>query len=199
MCAFANEPDDLAVHPVIRSILIHLWIGYDHPFVDGNGRTARALFYWSMLRRGYWLAEYLPISRILRKAPAQYSRAFQLTDSDDNDATYFVLHQLRAIQQAIHDLFGYLRRKSREVRELEALLQGRKDLNHRQLAVLARALRDPHDEITIKQHQRSHSVAYQTARADLLELAEKRLLVQRQAGKTFVFGVPADLEARLRR
>jgi len=43
-------------------------IGYDHPFVDGNGRTARALFYWAMLHDGYWLTRYLSVSSILRKA-----------------------------------------------------------------------------------------------------------------------------------
>ena len=49
-------------------------IGYDHPFADGNGRTARALFYWSLLRSGIWLAPYLPISQFLLAAPGQYSR-----------------------------------------------------------------------------------------------------------------------------
>src|SRR6266576_6923469 len=44
MCAFANERDEKAfMHPVIRAIVLHLWLAYDHPFVDGNGRTARAL------------------------------------------------------------------------------------------------------------------------------------------------------------
>lgn len=45
LCDFANEPGmNGFLHPVIRSILLHFWIAYDHPFVDGNGRTARALF-----------------------------------------------------------------------------------------------------------------------------------------------------------
>src|SRR6185312_15148519 len=54
LCDFANQSDDGEhfVHPVIRAILIHFQIGYDHPFVDGNGRTARTLFYWSLLRSG---------------------------------------------------------------------------------------------------------------------------------------------------
>ena len=70
MCrAFANglTPDKF-IHPVIRSMILHFWLAYDHPFVDGNGRTARALFYWSMLKYGYELFEFLSISRILLKA-----------------------------------------------------------------------------------------------------------------------------------
>ena len=49
LLAFANATDDAVfVHPVVRAILLHFMIGYEHPFVDGNGRTARALFYWAM-------------------------------------------------------------------------------------------------------------------------------------------------------
>jgi hypothetical protein len=75
------------VHPVLRAILLHFMIGYDHPFADGNGRTARALFYWSMARSGYWLMEYTSISHILRKAPARYMRAYLHTETDKNDTT----------------------------------------------------------------------------------------------------------------
>ena len=56
MCDFANrDPSDAFLHPVVKAILLHFWLAYDHPFIDGNGRTARALFYWSMLSQGYWL------------------------------------------------------------------------------------------------------------------------------------------------
>lgn len=77
MCDFANaKTPDFFVHPVIRGIILHFWLAYDHPFVDGNGRTARALFYWQMLHSGYWLFEFISISQFLRKAPVQYGTAF---------------------------------------------------------------------------------------------------------------------------
>jgi len=45
MCGFANEPDDgqSFMHPIIRSILLHFWLAYDHPFVDGMSYSAHAL------------------------------------------------------------------------------------------------------------------------------------------------------------
>ena len=105
LCAFANAIDgEPFVHPVIRAILLHYMVGYDHPFVDGNGRTARALFYWSLARSGYWRMEYVSISRLLRQAPAQYSRAYLHSEADDNDTTYFILHQLSIIKRAIEAL-----------------------------------------------------------------------------------------------
>jgi len=130
MCDFANGGHDGPfIPPAIRAILVHFWLAYDHPFVDGNGRTARALFYWSMLRQGYWLTEFISISRVLNKARAQYARAFLYTETDNNDATYFILHQLRVVRRAIDDVFDYLRRKSKEVRDLESRLERREDLN----------------------------------------------------------------------
>ena len=50
LCDFANNEDKDFIHPVIKGIIIHFLIGYIHPFNDGNGRTARALFYWYLLK-----------------------------------------------------------------------------------------------------------------------------------------------------
>jgi Fic family protein len=184
------------MHPVIRSILVHFWLSYDHPFSDGNGRTARALFYWSMLRQGYWLTEFLSISRILKKAPAQYARSFLYTESDDLDTTYFLLYQLSVMCRAIDELHEYLARKVREVRKAEELLRDT-NLNHRQLAVIGHALRNPDAEYTFRSHMTSHRVVYESARSDLLELEKLGLLVRTQIGRQFVFRPARDLSERL--
>jgi Fic family protein len=65
MCDFANQSDDSSpfVHPVIRGVILHFWLAYDHPFKDGNGRTARALFYWLMLNRGFGCFNLYPSPR----------------------------------------------------------------------------------------------------------------------------------------
>ena len=199
MCRFANGeigPEGF-LHPVIRAVLVHFWLAYDHPFVDGNGRTARALFYWSMLHEGYWLTEYLSISRILRKAPAKYGRSFLYTETDDNDATYFVLYQLEVVGRAIDELHEYLARKNAEVRQVERALKNAGGLNGRQLALLSHALRNPETAYTIEGHRRSHNVVYESARSDLLDLAARGYLMQRKVGRRFVFDAAADLPDRL--
>ena len=195
--AFANEASpDYYLHPVVRSILIHFWLAYDHPFVDGNGRVARALFYWSMLRHGYWLAEFLSISSILHDAPSKYARSFLYAETDDNDATYFVVYQLEVLERSIRELRDHLARKMRAARGLQHRLR-EIDLNHRQLALLTHALRHPDGEYTIQSHKNSHRIVYQTARTDLLDLSDRRLLVRVRRGRRFVFRVPGDLEERL--
>ena len=131
------------IHPVIRAIVVHFWLAYDHPFCDGNGRTARALFYWTMLRQGYELFEFISISSVINKARGQYERSFLLSESDDNDLTYFLLAQVKVIEQSIANLHAYLERKADQVAALQLRLEGVDGLNHRQLALLRHALRHP--------------------------------------------------------
>jgi len=200
LCEFANSATDTEpfIHPVVRAILIHFWLAYDHPFFDGNGRAARALFYWSMLRQGYWLTEFISISRVIKKARGQYDRAFVFSETDSNDTTYFLLNQLRVLRQAIDELTVYLKKKSQEVRDVEQKLRGRDDLNHRQLAILHHVLRHPDVKITIDGHQTSHRVVYQTARTDLLGLVERGFLEQSKLGKKLYFTPARDIQRKLK-
>ena len=198
LCAFANgESAEGFIHPVVRAVILHFWIGHDHPFVDGNGRTARAIFYWSMLRSGYWLTQYLSISNILHQAPAKYARAYCLAETAHSDLTYFLVYQLEVIQRAIAGLEEYLARKMAETREIESLLHGNSDLNHRQLVIVNDAIRDPLEPFTIQAQARRHRVSYQTARTDLLGLEQLGLFNSTRAGKKFVFSAVDDLSARL--
>lgn len=195
MCDFANgKTPDGFVHPVIRSIILHFWLAYDHPFVDGNGRTARALFYWSMLRHGFWLFEFISISQMLLKAPAKYGRAFLYTETDDNDLTYFILYHLEVIRRAIEGLHKYLKRKAQQLQAVERELRGVSVLNHRQRALVSHALRHPTHRYTIASHRLSHNVVYQTARSDLLDLSDRGLVHQGKIGRTLYFTPVKDLE-----
>lgn len=198
MCAFANgETPGYFVHPVLRSLILHFWLAYDHPFVDGNGRTARALFYWSMLRHGFWLFEYLSISSILRKAPKQYARSFLYTETDDNNLTYFLHYQIEVIQRALDGLHTYIETQSTRVRQMEQSLRGTVLLNHRQRALVAHLLRHPNQRYSIAEHQNSHAVSYQTARTDLFDLADRGVMEKRKAGKVWYFTAAPNFEAKL--
>lgn len=206
MCDFANGRNGGTgfIHPVVRAIVLHFWLAYDHPFVDGNGRTARALFYWSMASQGYWLCEFISISRILKQAPGKYARSFLYTETDENDVTYFILSQLNVILRAVDELFEYLNLRQRELRQTQRLIQSsrllRDQLNFRQLGIIRHAMKHPHFVYTIEAHRNSHNVSYATARSDLLKLAEAGLLEQKKGAKRLMlFVAPADLQQRIAR
>ncbi len=199
LCKFANgQGIGTFLHPVVRAIILHFWLAYDHPFVDGNGRTARAVFYWSMLSQGYWLAEFLAISRILTQAPIhQYARPFLYTETDDRDVTYFIMHQLRVTMKAISELEGYLQRKMAEIKRTESLIKQSVELNHRQIALLGHALRHPDQRYTVKSHSNSHNIVQQTARTDLLGLESRGLLIRQKIGKAYYFSPVENLIEKL--
>lgn len=198
LCKFANgDIDDGYLHPVIRAILCHFMIGYDHPFVDGNGRTARALFYWTMLRSGYWLAAYLSISNLLHEAPSRYSRAYEYVHADANDATYFLIHQLSILRRAADQLRSYIARQSERAASVAQYVKQRRDLNHRQEVLLDRALRGSQFEFTVIGHSTEFRVANATARSDLMGLVKRELFVRHGNHRKYFFRPAPDLQERL--
>jgi Fic family protein len=202
LCRFANDIEtEPFIHPVIRAILLHFWLGFVHPFEDGNGRTARALFYWSMASQKYWLCEFLPISRILRSSPSKYAKAFLYSENDGGDLSYFVIHQLETILKAIEDLHEYLKVKTHSIRKARQRLAYSPKLlsilKSRQLALVSYALDNPTMTFTVKRHQLHHEVTHQTARTDLMKLSELGFLEKSNIGRRFIFDVPDDLESRL--
>jgi Fic family protein len=199
LCAFANgEGDEAYLSPVLRAIAVHFMMGYDHYFEDGNGRTARALFYWTMLRNGYWLTEFLAISRILKQAPSKYAQSFLLTEQDDGDLTHFFIYHLNVITRAIDELHGYLAVKAEELRGLQRAINATPgEFNHRQLAVLEHATRHPDAVYTVDSHARSHHASGQTARNDLADLEKRGLLRRSKQGRRFAWVPAVDLADRL--
>ncbi len=203
-CDFANGKINSSrfIHPVVKAIILHFLFAYTHPFVDGNGRTARALFYWSMLKEGYWIIEFISISKILKKAPAKYGYSYLYTESDENDVTYFIDYQVSVIHRAIDEFREYLSRKINDIESTEKILKGNKKLkdklNYRQNSIIKHALKHPGYQYSIHEHMAIHGIAYDTSRRDLLALSDQlNLLIKIKDGKAFNFLSPSDLKERI--
>lgn len=176
LCDFANSKTSPYIHPVIKAIVLHFMMGYLHPFYDGNGRTARALFYWYMLKSGFWLFEYLPISRLILSSRISYYRSYLYTETDHNDVTYFNHYQLSVIVKAIHDFHAYRQTKEKESQQAQELLERFPDLNLRQRLLLQHAIHHPQTVYTVRGHEGKYRIAYNTAKADLYQLESMGLL-----------------------
>lgn len=199
LCDFANNADGQDyMPPLLRALTVHFMMGYDHYFEDGNGRTARAVFYWSMLHEGFWLAEFLTVSRLLKQAPAAYSRSFLYAETDDGDLTYFFVYHLKIPQRAIDDLHTHLAQKMTEMQFAQHRLYALPDqFNHRQIAVLEHALRNPGFSYTARSHSASHRISLQTARADLNGIAAAGYLIPGKRGRTAIWTASTRLDSLL--
>lgn len=197
---FANRQRDTDpfIHPLVKASILHFWLAYEHPYCDGNGRTARALFYWSMLRDGYWLFEYLTISRIIHNAPRRYYRSFLHVQQDNNDLTYFLMFQLDVTRRALGQLHDRVREISAEQQRMRSLrVTAVRGLNSRQRALLDHALRHPNQIYTFESHGSSHAVNNQTARNDMLSLLKLGLLDEIGGKRPREFAPSPKLEAKL--
>lgn len=176
LCRFFNEQDaPQFIHPIIRGIIIHFMVAYVHPFADGNGRTARALFYWYMLKQGYWLTEYLSISRVIAKSKKSYEKAFLYTEADDMDMGYFVAYNMRVLQQSFKQLQDYIKRKQEEKRAATSFLRIG-NINARQAQIIKMFADDSNLVVTIADLQAKFLVSPTTAKADVVGLMNMGLL-----------------------
>ena len=187
-CHFANDKHAVRffIHPIVKGITLHFLLGFIHPFSDGNGRTARTLFYWYLIKKGYWLIEYMSVSRIMLKAKAQYARAYLHTELDNNDLTYFILYNLQCIKTALEELKKYIERKTQEKKRSITLLRNT-NFNERQIHLLQEMLHDQSSNYSVGQLEKWFKVSNQTARNDLNGLVEVGLIEFRKAGKQLLY------------
>ena len=178
LCDFFNNDNPRTfIHPIIRGIIVHFMLAFMHPFVDGNGRTARALFYWYMLKGGYKLTEYMSISRVIAKSKANYEKAFQYVENDGNDMGYFVAYNLRALEKSFQQLRDYIQRKQHEKSAASSFMMAG-NINHRQALVLQRLKEEPDTIFTVKDVQEQFFVSSMTARKDLSDLVQQGYMTE---------------------
>ena len=172
---FNNNPKEEFIHPIVKASILHFLIGYIHPFVDGNGRTARALFYWYLLKNGYWLTEYLSISRVILKTKTQYEKAYIYSEIDEMNVSYFIHYQVKVLTQAFEDLKDYLSKKKKEENKLNKYLKV-SNINERQAQILYWIEEDANRYFSVKEIENVFSVTNQTARTDIEELVDQDFL-----------------------
>ncbi len=176
LCVFFNDNSPkLFIHPIIRGIIIHFLIGYYHPFADGNGRTARALFYWYMMRNDYWLVQYLSISRIIRGSKKAYEKAYLYTEHDSNDIGYFIQYNLNVLKKSFDELQKYLIKKYQEKKKAERLLH-LGNITPRQAEILNRYIENPDEVLSSVDVMNRFGISSGTAKSDLRDLTNKHFL-----------------------
>jgi Fic family protein len=206
LCDFANTDHSGSdggqfIAPVIKAIILHFMIGYEHPFRDGNGRTARALFYWFMLKNEYELFRYVSISKLLKNDPKGYGLSYLYTEKDQNDLTYFIDFQLDIILSAFDELQQYLQHKTEEFHQVLQLLENSKynnSLNFVQKDIIKKGTKEPGRIFTAKEIASSYGVSENTARTHLTKLVDLKLLLETKDGRTKLYVAPSDLMKRLK-
>lgn len=187
LIAFANTNDsEHFMHPIIKAIVLHFWVAYLHPFVDGNGRMARALFYWLLHKYDYGLATYIPLSTVIKRAPIQYSDAYVYSEQDDNDFTYFYDYHMKKLKVALDDFLNYVEKQRNENLHIDTLLESYAILNSRQKQIMHYLLSNQHHRVSMTSHATLNKISIGTALADLKHLQQVGLIFALPEGR-FVY------------
>jgi Fic family protein len=179
---YANDEDKWFTHPFVKAVILHFWIWYLHPFCDWNGRTARTLFYWYLLKKWYWGFSYIPISKVIKQSKKQYSDAYIYTEQDNNDLTYFLVYIANKTKQAFLEFEKYVDEKRNKQKtifwELNHLF-----LNDRQNKLLAYFLENTKGYTNNSIHKNYYWIAINTAKTDLELLFYKWFLKKEKQWK----------------
>ncbi|MBS0844982.1 Fic family protein [Enterobacter asburiae] len=205
ICEWANTRHEDSVtsdymHPLIKACILHFMIGYEHPFNDGNGRTARALFYWYLFKCGYTAFKYISISRLLKEASTSYGKSYLYTESDNFDLTYFVDYQCQIVCRATTNFTDHIKKVSSQRAEIDRLLWTSglmKKLNDRQRTILLVAIDNVGKKFTVKEVSENLSISDNTARSDLKALVEANLFEAIDNGKQTLYVSPKTISGYL--
>ena len=172
-------------NPLDKTLAIAWWIRLIQPFDEYNYLVSRIVSLGWAVRQGYTL---------LRIADPQLRLQSSPVASGDETARFI------STLEVIHDpeLLGEARLKQRVERYSDVMSRfGHLDINHRQTFILDRAMHRPDTAFTIKHHARTRQLSYETARQDLLRLAEMGYLEQGKRDRAFVFTLARDALSRL--
>ena len=180
------------IHSMIKAICIHFAIGYEHPFNDGNGRVARALFYWFMFKKDYGAFRYISISNLLKEAAAQYGKSYLYTETDEMDMTYFIDYQCSVIMRAVAAFKAHCQKTIENIASFNTWLfnsgiYGK--LSEKQKVVFHVAKSNPNTIFTARYIEEKLNCSYNTAATVLNGLIDLNLFDKRKDGKEWIYSL----------
>ena len=85
--AWLNSAEGKKVHSVIRAGIAHYYLVAVHPFIEANGRSARAFATLILLAEGYGIKRFFSLEEYFDKDARRYYQALMVVDKQDHDLT----------------------------------------------------------------------------------------------------------------
>lgn len=158
------------VPSLIKATLLHYFLSYIHPFFDGNGRTARALFYFQCMKKDLKFIELLSLSANLKDFGKKYAKSFDLAKQHEFDMTFFIDFCFDSLLKALDEMNS----------KIQYLFSISKipDLNENQILCLQKLTLNKFRKISIESYAKDIKKSRELARLELKELVEKKLLIE---------------------
>ncbi len=162
------------IPPILIAGIAQFQLVHIHPFVDGNGRTARLLSTLSLYRSGYDFKKLFTISEYYDRSRQGYYKALQSVRNNELDMTNWLEYFTKALETQMHEIHL----KGSNIIKLDVLALNYK-LSTRQKKALE-SLLEKEKDFTIREYEAlCPGVNRRTLQRDLFDLVKKGLVIQK--------------------
>ena len=180
MLKWYNSEDIDEIDPVIEAGIVHYEFVRIHPFVDGNGRTARILAALTLVKRGFDIKRFFALDDYYDQDRRSYYEALQTVDPTIRDLTqwldYFVEGVAVSIEAVKNEVIGL----SRDVKVLKE--KGQTALNERQMTIVQRMIE--HGNITNKKIREMFGISNRAALNEIDKLIAMNVIKKQGEGRS---------------
>ena len=189
LIVFINAEE--AINDLLKAAALHFYIGYIHPYFDGNGRTARLVHLWYLVQRGYSAAMFTPFSSYINENRKKYYNAFSLVEenawiSKRIDITPFLAYFI----ENVYDKLGKMEPPSDTLLRFESTLaEGKITEKEKALWNFVLSVYGV-NEFSTKQLERDFgNAAYATIRSFVMKFEELNLLQKQKYGNRVKYSI----------
>jgi len=192
LSAWINSKKEIS--PVISAGIAQFQLVHIHPFLDGNGRTARILSTLLLYKTGYDFKRLFSISEYYDKNRTAYYKAIQSVRDNEMDCTVWLEYFVAGLKSQMMDI----RKKGRSVLAAENILKSSEmsKLNARQQQIIKYVI--VHDQINNSKTQEICGSIKRTATRDLSLLTEKHFLEKKGEKKGSFYRLSSKLKNKIR-
>jgi len=193
LVAWLNNSQANALMPVLQAGIAHYECVRIHPFVDGNGRTARALATLILYKRGFDTRRFFALEEYYNVDRQSYYEALAATDQS-GDLTEWLEYFVQGIAVEMARLEQRITTLGQIVQHIAGTEAVALDLNPRQIRALEFLLREP--RLTTALYSQWNRVSRATAQRDLADMVARGLLRRRGVGRGTCYVLPEPGEAQ---
>lgn len=136
-----NSDQSKEIHPIIKAGIVHYEMARIHPFVEGNGRTARAIATLVLFLEGYDIRKLFSLEEYFDSSPMDYYLTLQavsnqlVLDNQERDLTPWLDYFVEGVAIELNKIKERVRRISMDSR-IKDRLGEQIELNERQMLIM---------------------------------------------------------------
>ncbi len=175
-----NSPLMDELDPVIAAGLTHYELVRIHPFVDGNGRTARIMATMVLYKRGFDLKRFFALDDYYDHDRNSYYEALQTVNPDTVDVTQWIEYFTEGVASSIKTVKERVIGLSRNVKVLKE--KGQIALNKRQMLIVEKIIAD--GKITNKDIRGMFGISDTAAKNEISKLIDLGVIERKGQGRS---------------